>query len=215
MASFAFAKYSLSGYVLMSVCMFRRPTSCRPCLMSSIALSSRILSGWALLSTPVDLLTFFFRCRSCASLDVALNKNSAPRTQSAIPLPAVPTFDVAEFTVRPKRHLSRLSCFTLLTAPPTENQPAPIQHPICFLSTGSTKYTLNQRPGGARTLPFRTVPSPGNFTLCEARFHPTGCLAGRQHFYYFQRNVTMFRFGMATIRLPSSFPGVAATRAFA
>src|SRR5580692_8240859 len=105
MASFAFARYSLSGYVLMSVCMFSRPTSCFPCLMSSLARSYRILSGCALLSALVDLLTFFFLCKSCASLVAALHKNSAPRTQSAAPLLATHTLAVAQFTVRPKLHL--------------------------------------------------------------------------------------------------------------
>src|SRR5215469_10624660 len=58
----------------MSVCRLSRPTSCLPCLMSSIALSYRILSGSALLSTLVDLLTFFFLCNGhCAWLGVALS----------------------------------------------------------------------------------------------------------------------------------------------
>src|SRR2546421_13070927 len=76
MASLALARYSLSGYVLMSVCRFSRPTSCRPCLTSSIALSYRILSGSAVFSALVDLLTFFFLRNTCASDRVALSRSS-------------------------------------------------------------------------------------------------------------------------------------------
>src|SRR6202040_3244019 len=96
----------------MSVCMFSRPTSCRPCLISSMALSYRILSGCALLSTPVDLFIFFFLWRIwliCASLVVAPSKNSAPKTQSARPFLVKYGFEVAQLTVLPKLHLSRES----------------------------------------------------------------------------------------------------------
>src|SRR5256885_9409037 len=60
----------------MSVCRFSRPTSCRPCLTSSIALSYRILSGSAVFSALVDLLTFFFLRNTCASDRVALSRSS-------------------------------------------------------------------------------------------------------------------------------------------
>src|SRR5208282_3022747 len=93
----------------MSVCMFSRPTSCRPCWMSSTALSYRILSGCALLSTLVDLSTFFFLwkiCVTCALQVVAPSKKSAPKTQSASPFPFTASFEVALLTVRPKLHLS-------------------------------------------------------------------------------------------------------------
>src|SRR6266436_2573199 len=58
----------------MSVCRFSRSTSCRPCLTSSMALSYRILSGSALFSALVDLLTLFFLWKICASLCVALSR---------------------------------------------------------------------------------------------------------------------------------------------
>src|SRR5271154_593223 len=90
----------------MRVCRFNRPTSCRPCLMSSIALSYKILSGWALLSTLVDLSTFFL-WKIWASTDVAPRKNSAPRVKSARLFPATHGFEVALRTIRPKLHLSR------------------------------------------------------------------------------------------------------------
>src|SRR5882762_9554892 len=60
----------------MSVCRFSRPTSCRPCLTSSIALSYRILSGSAVFSALVDLLTLFFLWKTCASHRVALRRNN-------------------------------------------------------------------------------------------------------------------------------------------
>src|SRR5947207_112526 len=60
----------------MRVCRFSRPTSCRPCLTSSIALSYRILSGSAVFSALVDLLTFFFLRNTCASDRVALSRSS-------------------------------------------------------------------------------------------------------------------------------------------
>src|SRR6266851_2148925 len=60
----------------MSVCRFRRPTSCRPCLTSAIALSYKTLSGSAVFSALVDLLTFFFLWRNCASHRVALRRNN-------------------------------------------------------------------------------------------------------------------------------------------
>src|SRR5256885_7434867 len=60
----------------MRVCKFSRPTSCRPCLTSSIALSYRILSGSAVFSALVDLLTFFFLCHTFASDRVALSRKS-------------------------------------------------------------------------------------------------------------------------------------------
>src|SRR5580700_4642741 len=91
----------------MSVCIFSRPTSCRPCLTSSMALSYRILSGCALLSTAVDLLTFFFLWKIWAFDVVDPSKNSAPKTQSARLLPVTCSFDFALFTVWPKLHLSR------------------------------------------------------------------------------------------------------------
>src|SRR5580698_7100976 len=90
----------------MSVCRFSRPTSCRPCLMSSIALSYKILSGWALLSALVDLSTFFL-WKIWALDEVAPSKNSAPRVKSARPFPATHSFEVALRTIRPKLHLSR------------------------------------------------------------------------------------------------------------
>src|SRR5216684_1866700 len=60
----------------MSVCRFSRPTSCRPCLTSPIALSYKTLSGSAVFSALVDLLTFFFLWRNCASHRVALRRNN-------------------------------------------------------------------------------------------------------------------------------------------
>src|SRR5260370_8481024 len=60
----------------MIVCRFSRPTSCRPCLTSAIALSYKILSGSAVFSALVDLLTLFFLCRNCASHRVALRRNN-------------------------------------------------------------------------------------------------------------------------------------------
>src|SRR5260370_19691773 len=67
----------------MSVCKFRRPTSCRPCLISSMALSYRILSGSAVFSALVDLLTFFFLWKICASLCVALSRRIPDITNRA------------------------------------------------------------------------------------------------------------------------------------
>jgi hypothetical protein len=171
------------------------------------------LSGCALLSTPVDLLTFFFRCKSCASVVVALNKNSAPSTQSATALPPTDAFDVAQLTVRPKPHLSRWFRLTRL-APrlkPLESSPVHTQTSHILPSAGTTKYTLNQRSGGAGTLPFRTGPGPPASPSVMHDFNPPGCLASIPRFYYFQRNVTMFRPTMATIR-PSRFRGAAAAR---
>src|SRR5260370_13205377 len=60
----------------MSVCRFRRLTSCRTCLTSPIALSYKTLSGSAVFSALVDLLTFFFLWRNCASHRVALRRNN-------------------------------------------------------------------------------------------------------------------------------------------
>src|SRR5260370_41141531 len=60
----------------MSVCRFSRPTSCRRCLTSAIALSYKILSGSAVFSALVDLLTLFFLWRNCASHRVALRRNN-------------------------------------------------------------------------------------------------------------------------------------------
>src|SRR6266403_6003739 len=99
MASLALAKYSLSGYVLISVWRFSRPTSCRPCLTSSMALLYRILSGSAVLSALVDLLTLFFLWRICASLCVVLSSNNPVITNRAGRLTAAKE-------VRSKLHLS-------------------------------------------------------------------------------------------------------------
>src|SRR5216683_557937 len=77
--SLALAKYSLSGYVLISVCKPSRPTSWRPCLMSSRERLYSILSGSAVLAALVDLFTFFFFLWSIwASLGLPLiNKKPA------------------------------------------------------------------------------------------------------------------------------------------
>jgi hypothetical protein len=194
----------------MSVCMFSRPTSCRPCLTSSIALSYRILSGCALLSTLVDLLTFFFLWRIwviCASLLVAPSKNSAPRTQSARPFLVKYGFEVAQLTVRPKLHLSRES--RVLRRNPRLN-PGFLDVPA-LREAATTKYTLNQRPGGARTLPFRTGHAHPTPPSVMHSFNSKGCLNFLPLFIYFQRNVTMSRPTLATIRR-SRFRGAAAAR---
>src|SRR5207237_3843363 len=110
-ASFALARYSLSGYVLISVCKFRRTTSCRPCLMSAIALSYRILSGSAVLSALVDLLTFFFLCNGhCALLGAAL---------SSINPPAISRVNSFAPTLEQVTCTPHLSCESRITTRPT------------------------------------------------------------------------------------------------
>src|SRR5580704_3927483 len=131
----------------MSVCRFSRPTSCRPCLISSIALSYRILSGCALLSTLVDLSTFFL-WKIWASTDVAPSKNSAPRVKSARLFPATHSFEVALRTIRPKLHLSR-ECRVprrISRLNPLETGSAHTQHHLNISQpTGTIKYNLNER----------------------------------------------------------------------
>src|SRR4249920_3101147 len=154
--------------------MFRRPTSCRPCLMSSIALSYRILSGCELLSALVDLLTFFFLWKICALLAVAPSKNSAPRMQSARDFPGKYGLEVAPFTVRPKLHLScesqdlrGNSRLNLLD----DSVPSP------DFARRTSNYTLNQRSGGAGSLPFRAGPGYPTLPSVMHGFVPEGCLA--------------------------------------
>src|SRR2546427_7221708 len=87
----------------MSVCRFNRPTSCRPCLTSSIALLYRILSGSAVFSALVDLFTFFFLWKICASHVVALSRNSPPAATIA-----------SHFALTPKKVRRKLSPLSLV-----------------------------------------------------------------------------------------------------
>src|SRR5882724_8658509 len=85
MASFAFARYSLSGYVLMSVWRFSRPTSCRPFLMSTIARSYRILSGAAELSSAAAAAFFLdLECLDWASVATLENNTAIPSMASRV-----------------------------------------------------------------------------------------------------------------------------------
>src|SRR2546422_6670354 len=133
-ASFALARYSLSGYVLISVCRFNRPTSCRPCLTSSIALLYRILSGSAVFSALVDLFTFFFLWKICASHVVALSRNSPPAATIASHFALTPT--------KVKRKLSPLSLVW-------DSFPQIAQAHVLSGSPqiGRLQYTLNEGPG--------------------------------------------------------------------
>src|SRR5712664_1734730 len=81
----------------MSVCRFSRPTSCRACLTSAIALSYKTLSGSAVFSALVDLLTFFFLWRNCASHRVALRRNN-PVINNSVERFAI-SMNVDRFTV--------------------------------------------------------------------------------------------------------------------
>src|SRR5208283_1375769 len=82
-ANFALAKYSLSGYVLIRVCKPKRPTSCRPCLISFMALSYNCLSGSTVLLVSVDLSTGFFLCKIWAVHWLAVTSVSAHMRRSA------------------------------------------------------------------------------------------------------------------------------------
>src|SRR5580704_4650548 len=196
--------------------MFSRPTSCRPCLMSSIALSYRILSGWALLSTPVDLLTFFFLwkiCVTCASLGVALNKNSAPRTQSARPLQVTFNFEVAQLTVWPKRHLSRDSRiprrnFRL----PARTEPSSDLNNPGASDGGNDQVYPEPKARWSKNFAPPDRSHPPHTPSVMHGFIPRGCLALAPHFNYFQRNVTISHRTRAGIL--SRFRGAAATRPF-
>src|SRR6266849_7126637 len=93
----------------MSVCRFSRPTSCRPCLMSATALSYSILSGSAVFSALVDLLTLFFLWKICASHRVALSRNNPVITNRADRFALardVESLTVAGIEVQSKLHLS-------------------------------------------------------------------------------------------------------------
>src|SRR5437016_5567395 len=93
----------------MSVCRFSRPTSCRPRLTSSIALLYRILSGSAVFSALVDLLTFFFLWKICASHRAALSRNSPIVTNKVnrfVVASNVDRLTVASNEVQRKLHLS-------------------------------------------------------------------------------------------------------------
>src|SRR5712692_8316381 len=151
----------------MSVCRFSRPTSCRPCLMSAMALSYSILSGSAVFSALVDLLTLFFLWKICASHRVALSKNSPVITNSADRLTVARIVDrltvarivdrltVAKIEVRNKLHLS------LESGVPHRGLPKPgaLHDSPQF---GTLNYTLNERPGRTTTLPLR--PGPAQIT---------------------------------------------------
>src|SRR5258708_37207757 len=93
----------------MSVCRFSQPTSCRACLTSAIALSYKTLSGSAVFSALVDLLTFFFLWRNCASHRVALRRNN-PVINNSVERFAVAKnvdrFTVAKIEVLRKLHLA-------------------------------------------------------------------------------------------------------------
>src|SRR6266852_1851481 len=142
----------------MSVCRFSRPTSCRPCLMSAMALSYSILSGSAVFSALVDLLTLFFLWKICASHRVALSRNSPVITNSADRLTVARIVDrltVAKIEVRNKLHLS------LESGVPHRGLPKPgALHDSPQFET--LNYTLNERPGRTTTLPLR--PGPAQIT---------------------------------------------------
>src|SRR6266849_10938280 len=77
--------------------------------MSAMALSYSILSGSAVFSALVDLLTLFFLWKICASHRVALSRNSPVITNSADRLTVARIVDrltVAKIEVRNKLHLS-------------------------------------------------------------------------------------------------------------
>src|SRR5258706_13014999 len=148
----------------MSVCRFSRPTSCRPCLTSSIALSYRILSGSAVFSALVDLLTLFFLWKTCASHRVALRRNN-PVINNSVDRFAVAKnvdrFAVAKNRVRCKLHLSLANPGFLSAALP---KPRALPDSPQF---GTINYTLNEWPGRARRLTLRPVPAPAT-PLCDA-----------------------------------------------
>src|SRR5437762_3422520 len=138
----------------MSVCRFSRPTSCRPCLTSSIALSYRILSGSAVFSALVDLLTFFFLRKTCASDRVALNRSSpiiTNRVHRIVVGRNVDHLAVASNEVRRNLHLSLES--GVPRHPSIRARDVPAGSP----RLRTLKYSLNERPSRTTTLPFRPV----------------------------------------------------------
>src|ERR1700739_3587871 len=104
--------------------------------MSCIARLYSILSGSAVLSALVDLLTFFFLCRSWAWLEPTLNSNAAINVDVNIHV---------RVRRRRKLHLS------------PENLPPPPEGRARSVSPVFPVY-LNQRTGSLRSCPF----SPGS-----------------------------------------------------
>src|SRR5260370_9417541 len=143
----------------MSVCRFSRPTSCRPCLMAVMALSYMILSGFAVFSAFVDLLTLFFLWKICASHRVALSRNSPVITNRADRFALtrnVERLTVAKIEVRSKLHLF------LESGIPHRGLPKPWALPDSP-RFGTFNYTLNERPGRTTSFPLR--PGPPNYPL--------------------------------------------------
>src|SRR5258708_11601958 len=139
----------------MSVCRFSRPTSCRPCLTSAIALSYKILSGSAVFSAVVDLLSRFFLWRNCASHRVALRRNN-PVINNSVERFTISMngdrFAVAKNRVLRNLHLSLASTGSLSAACQSLGRFLTPPHFRTF------NYTLNERPARTRNLPLRPGP---------------------------------------------------------
>ena len=73
-------------------------------------------------------------------------------------------------------------------------------------AAGTSKYNLNERPGGARTLPLRTGPAQAGSTPSDAHFRPGGLPRSRLALHYFStkcNNVPPVH-GYYTFKLPGS-----------
>src|SRR5260370_32561039 len=176
----------------MSVWKFSRTTSCRPCLMSSIALSYRILSCSAVFYALVDLLTLFFLWKICASHRVALSRNSPVTSNRAGRLAA------ARKEVRSKLHLS------LESGVPRRGLPEPWLLPD-YPRFEAPNYTLNEWPGRTTTLPLRPAPSRAHLVVMPPR-STKGCPRALAPFELFQPAVTIacrFLHYNAIIRKPA------------
>src|SRR5713226_7205731 len=108
--------------------------------MSATALSYSILSGSAVFSALVDLLTLFFLWKICASHRVALSRNSPVISNRAGRLAA------ARKEVRSKLHLS------LESGAPRRGLPGPWLIPD-YPRFEAPNYTLNEWPGRTTTFP--------------------------------------------------------------
>src|SRR6266480_6222622 len=196
----------------MSVCRFSRPTSCRPCLTSSIALSYRILSGSAVFSALVDLLTFFFLRNTCASDRVALSRSSpiiTNRVHRIVVGRNVDHLAVASNEVRRNLHLS------LESGAPRHPSIRARDVPAGSPRLRTLKYSLNERPAEQLLCPFGQFPPDYPFFLMPPS-RTKGCLRplvfGRLAGYFekypvFVRTLNPACFGRMTIfRKVSSLP---------
>src|ERR1700730_191311 len=126
----------------MNVCRPSRPTSWRPCLMSSIARPYRILSGSAVLSALVDLFTFFFLCRIWASHVVAVIAASPPANTSML----------SRFPVLFVKAWNKLAPLLINISPECV-----LHHLARTAGLGSerSQYTLNERTGQPQKMAVR------------------------------------------------------------